>query len=294
MNREEIQWIIENLFVGNRLVARRGELGRRRRSTCATSARRSSCSPRSATTSRRRSRRSTGSPTCTLDRGDQGARPGDRRAVHESVGHLGIFVSGKVAKKEHTQIVSVLKTIEALPPGLYGMEISEQGPGRTRVRSKSTSIDWRMRARGSTARLTSGPSKPSPRCRRSTSTSTTCSRGPGCKPGTSRPRTMRQFHPLRLPRWAISDLNPWLWWLPAPPSGQGKPPAARRRAMRCAAPRRASLNSRARRSNTARAVRRVDRGPVLPRLRQPLLVATWRTRNPRRRPTPPSRASCPW
>ena len=24
---------------------------------------------------------------------------------------------------------------------------------------------------------------------------------------------MRQFHPLRWSRWAISDLNPWLWWL---------------------------------------------------------------------------------
>ena len=23
----------------------------------------------------------------------------------------------------------------------------------------------------------------------------------------------REFHPLRFQRWAISDLNPWLWWL---------------------------------------------------------------------------------
>ncbi len=37
--------------------------------------------------------------------------------LHQNVGHLGIFVSGKVAKKEHAQIVSVLKSIEALPPG---------------------------------------------------------------------------------------------------------------------------------------------------------------------------------
>ena len=34
-------------------------------------------------------------------------------------------MSGKVAKKEHTQIVSVLKYIQELPPGLYGMEIHE-------------------------------------------------------------------------------------------------------------------------------------------------------------------------
>ena len=46
--------------------------------------------------------------------------------LHEDVGHLGIFVSGKVAKKEHAQIVSVLKSIEMLPPGLYGMEITER------------------------------------------------------------------------------------------------------------------------------------------------------------------------
>src|SRR4029453_5190624 len=45
--------------------------------------------------------------------------------MHEDIGHLGIFVSGKVAKKEHTQIVSVLQSIEALPPGLYGMRIDE-------------------------------------------------------------------------------------------------------------------------------------------------------------------------
>jgi poly(3-hydroxyalkanoate) synthetase len=35
--------------------------------------------------------------------------------VHQDVGHLGIFVSGKVAKKEHAQIVEVLKSVEALP-----------------------------------------------------------------------------------------------------------------------------------------------------------------------------------
>ena len=30
--------------------------------------------------------------------------------MHEDIGHLGIFVSGKVARKEHAQIVSVLKS----------------------------------------------------------------------------------------------------------------------------------------------------------------------------------------
>ena len=59
--------------------------------------------------------------------------------VHEDVGHLGIFVSGKVAKKEHAQIVSVLKSIEALPPGLYGMEIDERKGARRQGRVRGAS-----------------------------------------------------------------------------------------------------------------------------------------------------------
>jgi len=46
--------------------------------------------------------------------------------LHQSIGHLGIFVSGQVAKKEHAQIVSVMESIEALPPGLYAMQINER------------------------------------------------------------------------------------------------------------------------------------------------------------------------
>lgn len=45
--------------------------------------------------------------------------------IHEKVGHLGIFVSSSVAKKEHTEVVSTMKTIEALAPGLYEMTIDQ-------------------------------------------------------------------------------------------------------------------------------------------------------------------------
>ena len=65
MNREEIEWITRNLFVGNKLWSGDARERAARRSTCATSRRRSSCSRRWATTSRRRSRRSTGWPTST-------------------------------------------------------------------------------------------------------------------------------------------------------------------------------------------------------------------------------------
>jgi pimeloyl-ACP methyl ester carboxylesterase len=39
--------------------------------------------------------------------------------IHESIGHLGIFVSGKVARKEHDEFSSNIDLIDALPPGLY-------------------------------------------------------------------------------------------------------------------------------------------------------------------------------
>ena len=39
--------------------------------------------------------------------------------VHETVGHLGIFVSGGVAKKEHNEFSSNIDLIDMLPPGLY-------------------------------------------------------------------------------------------------------------------------------------------------------------------------------
>jgi pimeloyl-ACP methyl ester carboxylesterase len=40
-------------------------------------------------------------------------------AIHPSAGHLGIFVSGSVAKKEHDEFASNIDLIDVLPPGLY-------------------------------------------------------------------------------------------------------------------------------------------------------------------------------
>ena len=39
--------------------------------------------------------------------------------LHHSIGHLGIFVSGKVATKEHRTFVSCMEMIDLMPPGLY-------------------------------------------------------------------------------------------------------------------------------------------------------------------------------
>jgi len=40
-------------------------------------------------------------------------------AIHESIGHLGIFVSASVARKEHDEFATNIDLIDVLPPGLY-------------------------------------------------------------------------------------------------------------------------------------------------------------------------------
>ena len=44
----------------------------------------------------------------------------------EDVGHLSIFVGGRVAKKEHRELISVMDMLEELPPGLYEMVIEQR------------------------------------------------------------------------------------------------------------------------------------------------------------------------
>lgn len=55
--------------------------------------------------------------------------------VHPDVGHLGIFVSGRVAAKEHDSLVNSLDLIDTLPPGLFEMVVDEVG---TEEHGKST------------------------------------------------------------------------------------------------------------------------------------------------------------
>jgi pimeloyl-ACP methyl ester carboxylesterase len=48
--------------------------------------------------------------------------------LHQSIGHLGIFVSGKVATKEHEEFACNMNMIDSMPPGLYEMLLSEIDP----------------------------------------------------------------------------------------------------------------------------------------------------------------------
>jgi hypothetical protein len=120
LNAEEIQWIVDQLFIGNRLAT--GELV--------------------TSDGKRIDLRNIRSPiVCFCSKGDNITPPqqalgwivdlyqkdDDIRAggqtiiyaIHESVGHLGIFVSGSVAKKEHDEFASNIDLIDVLPPGLY-------------------------------------------------------------------------------------------------------------------------------------------------------------------------------
>ncbi|MBF0413113.1 MAG: DUF3141 domain-containing protein [Desulfamplus sp.] len=45
--------------------------------------------------------------------------------LHDDIGHLGIFVSSKVNRKEHKEIIGCVEAIEYLSPGLYEMVIQD-------------------------------------------------------------------------------------------------------------------------------------------------------------------------
>lgn len=46
--------------------------------------------------------------------------------LHQNIGHLGIFVSGKIVKREHNEMIGNVDLIKYLPPGLYEMFIDEE------------------------------------------------------------------------------------------------------------------------------------------------------------------------
>lgn len=54
---------------------------------------------------------------------------------HASVGHLGIFVSGRVAEREHRELINAIDSIKALPPGLFELVIDDvqQSDGKEKI-----------------------------------------------------------------------------------------------------------------------------------------------------------------
>lgn len=143
MNDKEIQWIVENIFIGNRLARNTAQLE----------------------IGMNIDLRNVKAPIIAFaSRGDDITPPqqaltwildaySDERDVevcgqriiymiHEQVGHLGIFVSSKIANYEHTGIASIMDMIEVLPPGLYELDIDDiEGSGQ----EKTFTLDLKRR-----------------------------------------------------------------------------------------------------------------------------------------------------
>jgi uncharacterized protein DUF3141 len=128
MNAGEIQWIVDNLFIGNRLTS--GEL---RTSEGVQIDLRNIQSPIVVFCSRGDNitspQQALGWITDLYGSDDELIANGQTiiYSVHESVGHLGIFVSGKVASREHEEFASAMDMIDVMPPGLYEAVIEDIG-----------------------------------------------------------------------------------------------------------------------------------------------------------------------
>ena len=68
--------------------------------------------------------------------------------MHETIGHLGIFVSGGVAKKEHAEFSSNIDLIDVLPPGLY--EATFEARGADTLNDELAVGQWVMRCEART------------------------------------------------------------------------------------------------------------------------------------------------
>jgi hypothetical protein len=222
MNREEIVGIVDQLFVGNKLA--RGEIT-------------------SADGRVRIDLRNIRSPICVLCSWGDDITPPQQAlnwildlyasdddliaqgqtivyCVHPKVGHLGIFVSGAVARKEHAGFVELLDLIEALPPGLYEMTIEDKKPemraahlvpDRYVTRFEKRTLDDISALCGD--RTGERPFEVVRRVSEVNSGLYEQLAGPVVR-ATSNELTAdfaRRMHPLRFQRWALSDLNPMMW-----------------------------------------------------------------------------------
>jgi pimeloyl-ACP methyl ester carboxylesterase len=228
LNREEIEWIVENLFVGNQLWSgeTRGQAGKaldlreiKAPIILFASMGDNITPPQQAF-----------NWVADVYGSTDAIKAGGQTIVgllHQDVGHLGIFVSGKVAKKEHTQIVSVLKSIEALPPGLYGMRINETrgADGKTvyDVEFVERELEEISESLNRFERVDEKPFLAAKAVSDFNEQAYELFMRPLVQAFSSDDMAElgREFHPLRFQRWALSDQNPWLWWL-GPAAGMVK------------------------------------------------------------------------
>lgn len=126
MNAEEMQFIVDELFVGNKLTAgetvmsngERVDLRNIRSPIIVFCSWGDDITP---------PQQALDWVTDLYDDVDQIIQNGQTiiYCLHQSIGHLGIFVSGKVATKEHEEFALNMEMIDSLLPGLYELELTE-------------------------------------------------------------------------------------------------------------------------------------------------------------------------
>jgi pimeloyl-ACP methyl ester carboxylesterase len=140
--------------------------------------------------------------------------------VHESIGHLGIFVSGGVAKKEHAEFSSNIDLVDVLPPGLY--EATFEARGTDTVNNEFAVGQWVMRCEARTLDDIRAMGGNSPEDERRFETAKRVSEinltayhkymRPWIKSMVTpqMAEMMRNWHPLRVQYEAFSSQNPWM------------------------------------------------------------------------------------
>lgn len=133
--------------------------------------------------------------------------------IHSSIGHLGIFVSAKIARKQHKSIIASFDLLYKLEPGLYEMRIEEDPNqyGEYNFQYEEKTMDDIMAFDdGLEDEETFMPV-------RQLSEATDLVYHTTVSPWIRMVNTpvtaeaLRQLHPLRVSRYLFSDLNPWMW-----------------------------------------------------------------------------------
>jgi pimeloyl-ACP methyl ester carboxylesterase len=132
---------------------------------------------------------------------------------HSKIGHLGIFVSAKIARKEHKEIIASFDMLNYLPPGLYEMRI-EEDPDQ----AGEYAVKYIEKHMDDILALDDGleDEKAFLAVRQISESADLVYRtlvSPWIRGANNEliADTLRQLHPMRLPRVILSDLNPWMF-----------------------------------------------------------------------------------
>ena len=138
--------------------------------------------------------------------------------LHQDIGHLGIFVSGKVAQKEHYEINEAIDFIDILLPGLYEMVIEKMPEGAGDRPEDRYLSRFEPRTIADIRQLDDGQKDSeffaSPKLVSELNTQFyEAFIGPWVRMMVTEPlaQTLRELQPLRLQYRLLSDENPFMW-----------------------------------------------------------------------------------